>query len=87
MDTEKTIHVIEVGDQFAVIDREQGTISIMDKENLDKYYSGEEYECITTKMTISARSGFGGWGDWQPGDGRPPWAGGGGRREMDMEEL
>jgi len=80
----QTIHIVEVEDDFAVIDREQGTISVMDKENLAKYQAGEEYECSVSKTVVSSRS----WGGWNPGDGKPPWAVGGRvQREMDLEEL
>ena len=66
----KKIIIVEVDNSFALIDKEDGLIHILDNQNLLLYRNGEEFECHTTAMVVAATSAT-----WEPGDGKPPWAG------------
>ena len=72
----KKIIIVEVDNSFALIDKEDGLIHILDNQNLLLYRNGEEFECHTTAMVVAATSAT--WATsptWAPGNGKPPWAG------------
>ena len=50
------IIVVEVDDEFALIDKSSGLIHILDSDNLSLYHKGCDFECHSTEMVVSAKS-------------------------------
>ena len=59
--SKKNVFLVEVEDQFALIDRSAGLIHIVDAENARLWESGQDVSVVSTSKTvIAAGSGNGG---------------------------
>ena len=59
--SKNNVFLVEVEDQFAIIDRSAGLIHIVDAANAKQWEAGNEFSVQSTSQTvIAAGSGFGG---------------------------
>jgi hypothetical protein len=58
--SKKNVFLVEVEDQFALIDRSAGLIHIVDAENARLWESGQDVSIVSTSKTVIAAGTSGG---------------------------